>query len=337
MNRRLVFVVLLPLATAACVTSSQVQERTLPLDRLLKEHDEAMYACAPTELAQARAAIAFARHEAAQGRPLGATRHVEEAERHSKAAFMGSRDPWCMADRDGDGIPDAMDQCPDEPEDFDGFQDDDGCPDPDNDGDGVPDDTDECPLTPGPAANRGCPILDADGDGVNDDVDDCPDRPGPRANRGCPWPDNDGDGIIDPQDRCPKEAGPLENDGCPYRLIEVTETRIVLRQTVFFRTARATIKPESLPLLNEVAQAMTDHPALRVRIEGHTDSVGSERTNLKLSQARADAVLRYLVRRGVSAGRLIAVGYGEDQPLDDNSTAAGRAVNRRVEFHILSK
>lgn len=250
---------------------------------------------------------------------------------------MGSRDPWCMADRDGDGIPDAEDRCPDEAEDLDGFQDDDGCLDPDNDGDGVPDDDDDCPLETGPATNRGCPVLDADGDGLNDDVDGCPNRPGPRANRGCPWSDTDGDGIIDPEDRCPNEAGPLENDGCPYRLIEVTETRIVLRQTVFFQTARATIKPESLPLLDEVAQAMMDHPALRVRIEGHTDSVGNDRTNLRLSQSRADAVLRYLVRRGVSANRLVAVGFGEDQPLDDNATAAGRAVNRRVEFRILSK
>lgn len=337
MNRRILLVALLPLATAACMTSSQVRERTLPLDRLLEEHDEAMYACAPKDLAQARAAIAFARHESAQGRPLAAARFVEEAERSSKAAFMGSRAPWCMADRDGDGVPDATDPCPDEPEDLDGFQDDDGCIDPDNDADGVPDDSDECPLESGPAANLGCPILDGDGDGLNDDVDDCPDRAGPRANRGCPWADTDGDGIIDPQDQCPKEAGPLENNGCPYRLIEVTETRIVLRQTVFFRTGRSTIKPESLPLLDEVAQAMTDHPTLRVRIEGHTDSVGNDRSNLRLSQGRADAVKRHLVGRGVSSDRLVAVGYGENQPLDDNATAAGRAVNRRVEFHILSK
>ncbi len=337
MSRRLILAVLLPLTVAGCVTTSQVRDRTQPLDQLLDQHFDAMYACVPHELAHAQTSIVFARHEAAQGRPLSANRFVKEAEQASKTAFLGSRNPWCMADRDGDGIPDSVDQCPDDPEDFDGFQDEDGCPDPDNDGDGVPDVQDRCPMEAGPRENQGCPILDSDGDGVNDDVDRCPSEPGPRENQGCPILDTDGDGLADPDDRCPLQAGPAENNGCPYRLIEVTETRIVLHQTVFFRTGKATIKPESFPLLNEVAQAMQDHPALQVQIDGHTDSVGNDLANLRLSQNRADSVRRYLMSRGVAPGRLTAVGYGEDMPLDDNATEAGRAINRRVEFQILSK
>jgi len=337
MKRRLLAILWLPLVVAGCVTTAQVRERTEPLDRLLDEHFDAMYACAPSELAEAQTAIDFARHEASQGRPLTAKRFVEQAERASKAAFLGSRWPWCMADRDGDGVADEVDKCPESPEDPDGFRDDDGCPDLDNDEDGVPDADDGCPLEVGPVGNRGCPILDGDGDGLDDDVDRCPKEPGPAANEGCPWPDTDGDGLKDPDDRCPNEAGPADNGGCAYKLVEVTEDRIVLRQTVFFQTGKAKIKTQSLALLDEVAMAMQDHPTFRVRVEGHTDSVGNDQRNMRLSQARADAVRRYLMSRGISASRLVAVGYGEENPLDDNATEAGRAVNRRVEFHILSK
>lgn len=340
MTRRMVAALLAALGMAAgagCVTSSQVRERTVPLDTLLDEHFDAMYACAPRELARAQSAIAFARHEAAQGRPVSAKAFVDEAETSSKAAFLGSRAAWCMIDRDGDGVPDQSDRCPDAAEDPDGFRDDDGCPDPDNDGDGIPDAGDRCPDQVGPAGNQGCPILDADGDGLNDDVDRCPNEEGPRDNKGCPWPDSDGDGLKDPDDRCPHEAGPVDNGGCAYKLVEVTETQIVLRQTVFFQTGKATIKRESFPLLDEVAVALLDHPTFRVRVEGHTDSVGNDQRNMKLSQARADSVRRYLMGRGVAPERLVAVGFGEENPLDDNATEAGRAINRRVEFHILSK
>lgn len=335
-GRPLVLMVL-PFVAVGCVTSSQVSDRTQPLTRLLDEHHDAMYACAPRELATARAAIVFARHETAQGRPMSASRYVEQAEAASKKAFLASRSPWCMNDRDGDTIPDEVDRCPDAPEDMDGFEDEDGCPDLDNDQDGVPDRSDRCPNEPGPAKNDGCPIRDADDDGVLDDVDRCPNQAGPAANQGCPWPDRDGDGVMDRDDRCPDEAGPPGNQGCPYKLVEVTESQIVLRQTVHFQTGKARIKTESHPLLDEVAEAMLDHPTMRVRVEGHTDSIGDDRTNLRLSQARADAVRRYLMSRGVTPDRMTAIGYGEDNPLDDNATEVGRAINRRVEFHILSR
>jgi len=97
------------------------------------------------------------------------------------------------------------------------------------------------------------------------------------------------------------------------------------------------IKGESFPLLDEVAKALAEHPTFVIRIEGHTDSVGGVAANRKLSQARAESVKKYMVSKGIDARRLTAVGYGSEQPLDDNSTEAGRSVNRRVEFHIVSR
>ncbi len=135
-----------------------------------------------------------------------------------------------IGDRDGDGYKDDVDQCPDEPEDFDNFADEDGCPDPDNDRDGILDDDDECPLVPedrdGDADEDGCPEGnegDRDGDGILDDVDECPDDPedrdGFQDEDGCPDPDNDQDGILDGDDLCPNDPEDMDNfqdeDGCP--------------------------------------------------------------------------------------------------------------------------
>jgi len=93
----------------------------------------------------------------------------------------------------------------------------------------------------------------------------------------------------------------------------------------------------SFPLLNEVAQALTDNPTIHVRIEGHTDSRGSDKFNLKLSKGRAKSVMTYLINKGISTDRMESEGYGESQPIADNRTAAGRAENRRVEFFITSR
>ena len=135
-----------------------------------------------------------------------------------------------VGDRDGDGIKDDVDKCPDEPEDFDGFQDEDGCPDPDNDRDGNPDVDDKCPNVPedkdGFQDADGCPEgnkNDRDGDGILDDVDKCPDEPedfdGFQDEDGCPDPDNDNDGILDVDDLCPNDPedkdGFEDADGCP--------------------------------------------------------------------------------------------------------------------------
>jgi OOP family OmpA-OmpF porin len=135
-----------------------------------------------------------------------------------------------IGDRDGDGIKDDVDQCPDDPEDFDGFKDEDGCPDPDNDNDGIPDINDRCPNVPedrdGDHDEDGCPEAsdgDRDGDGIPDSMDKCPDEPedrdGFQDQDGCPDPDNDQDGIPDKVDQCPNDPedkdGFEDQDGCP--------------------------------------------------------------------------------------------------------------------------
>ena len=240
-------------------------------------------------------------------------------------------------DSDGDGIPDDIDRCPLDPEDFDGFQDEDGCPDPDNDGDGIVDKVDACPNTPGPIENRGCPIMDRDGDGVPDDQDKCPDVPGPKENFGCPDTDRDGDGIPDRLDKCPDDPG-LPPDGCPkkYTLVEVKKDRIVIKQQVHFATAKYKVLPDSFPLLDQVVQVLKDYPKMRISIEGHTDSVGAEAMNMKLSQARAEAVMAYVGGKGIPADRLEAIGFGPTKPVASNKTEPGRAQNRRTEFRIIS-
>jgi OmpA-OmpF porin, OOP family len=241
-------------------------------------------------------------------------------------------------DTDGDGIPDDIDRCPLDPEDFDGFQDEDGCPDPDNDGDGVVDKVDACPNMPGPIENRGCPVLDRDGDGVPDNEDKCPDVPGPKENFGCPDTDRDGDGIPDRLDKCPDDFGPPP-DGCPkkYTLLEVKKERIEIKQQVHFATAKFRVLPDSFPLLNQVVQVLNDFPKMRISIEGHTDTVGKEVTNMRLSQRRAEAVRDYLVSKGITPDRLEAVGYGPTKPIASNKTAKGKAKNRRTEFRIVAR
>ena len=115
-------------------------------------------------------------------------------------------------DRDLDSIPDKDDNCPDE---F-GPKENAGCPWGDKDGDGVLDNVDDCPEVVGPAENKGCSWGDIDGDGVTDNIDECDTIPGPTENSGCPWGDRDEDGVLDNVDKCPDEAGPAENDGCPW-------------------------------------------------------------------------------------------------------------------------
>jgi outer membrane protein OmpA-like peptidoglycan-associated protein len=248
-------------------------------------------------------------------------------------------------DRDGDGILDPVDQCPDTPEDFDGFQDEDGCPEVDNDGDGIIDGADKCPNEAGPMQNQGCPIKDRDGDGINDDLDKCPNEPedkdGFEDDDGCPDLDNDADGVPDERDDCPNEPGPADNKGCPrkYSLVAVTKDRIEIKKQINFATGSAKIVgAESERILDEVAQALKDNAQIKkVRVEGHTDSVGNDAANLRLSQNRANSVMSALIKRGIDPARMEAIGYGEAKPIASNATAAGRAQNRRTEFNIVEQ
>lgn len=240
-----------------------------------------------------------------------------------------------IRDRDGDGLPDDIDQCPDEAGPADNF----GCPILDTDGDGILDDVDKCPEEPGIPELDGCPPVDTDGDGLPDHLDKCPSEPGPPELSGCPPQDRDGDGIPDHLDKCPDEPGVIEEQGCPrkYTLVVLKKEKIEIKEQVHFETNRHRILEDSFGLLDQVAQVLKDHPKLKVRVEGHTDSVGDDGFNMALSQRRADSVRDYLLKAGVAAERLTAVGYGETLPISSNTTARGRALNRRVEFTIVDK
>jgi outer membrane protein OmpA-like peptidoglycan-associated protein len=239
-------------------------------------------------------------------------------------------------DNDADGIEDDKDACRNDAEDADSFEDSDGCPELDNDKDGVADTKDQCPLEPGDVATDGCP--DRDHDTVVDVKDQCPDEAGPASSGGCP--DRDSDLVPDNRDKCPDvprdpREEPSRSDGCPKKVI-VTAGKLEILDKVFFDTNKTTIKKQSFPLLDLVAKTLNDNLDLtRVEVAGHTDSDGADAANLKLSQGRAEAVVKYLVTVGkVAAGRLTAVGYGETVPIDTNATTEGKGNNRRVEFVI---
>ena len=217
----------------------------------------------------------------------------------------------------------------------------------DSDGDTIPDSKDKCPFSGrvGYINDEGCPE-DRDGDTVPDYEDLCPDEGGKVDIHGCPKidVDSDGDTLLDSVDQCPSQPetfnGYEDEDGCPdsdpNALVSLSDGKIDIKEQVFFETSKAIIKQESYDLLNQVAQLLIDNPHIgNITIEGHTDSRGKYKSNMKLSQDRADSVMKYLIKRGVDASRLNAIGYGPDRPIDTNDTADGRARNRRVEFVVL--
>ncbi|HWV39449.1 MAG TPA: OmpA family protein [Vulgatibacter sp.] len=187
-------------------------------------------------------------------------------------------------------------------------------------------------------AQEGRPVVpgDPDGDGLAGSDDRCPLDPGPAELDGCP--DRDDDGIPDVEDACPDEPGPAVRDGCPAEdpLVVYEGGAISLRGAINFDTDEAEVKEDSFEILDQVAATLLANPKVRrVRIEGHTDSVGSAAYNRTLSQRRAAAVLRYLVTKGVARDRLEAKGFGPDRPVTTNATPLGRAKNRRVEFIVV--
>lgn len=245
-------------------------------------------------------------------------------------------------DDDGDAVHDPLDRCPAQAEDKDAFEDEDGCPDVDNDQDGVSDTVDACI---GPVEDKdgfqdedGCPDADNDQDSVPDGADSCPDQAEDvdsfQDNDGCPDTDNDGDGVMDASDACPTTPGTTENKGCAKVVVEGNQIR--LNQRIEFETNGAELLPESEAILEEIRALLEKNPQIEsVAIEGHTDSTGRAAHNQTLSQRRALSVVDWLVRHGVAAERLQAVGCGSNLPLEDESTNEGRRKNRRVELHIL--
>ena len=213
-----------------------------------------------------------------------------------------------------------------EPEDKDGFQDEDGCPDPDNDGDGIPDAADKCPNEP------------EDKDGFQDED-------------GCPDPDNDGDGVPDAQDKCPDQPetknGYQDDDGCPDEVPAKIKKFTGVIQGINFKVNSADLLPASNKTLDQAVAVLKEFTDLKMEIQGHTDDQpmakgGKFEDNTALSQARADSVKAYFVGKGVEDGRLTAKGYGSTMPVEDPKDLKGaklnaaRAKNRRVEFKLIS-
>ena len=237
--------------------------------------------------------------------------------RHQVIATEPPIDP-SVADRDHDRIPDAVDKCPDDPEDRDGFEDTDGCPDPDNDKDGVPDEADKCPLEP------------EDRDGFED-------------SDGCPDPDNDKDGIPDATDKCPNEPekinGVDDNDGCPDAgepLVMSTPDRLELVQSVVF--TGSTISPSSANALGQLAatlRARTD--IVRLRITAHVQPSKSRDNDQALSEQRAAAVRDWLLNWGIANSRLEIRGLGGTKPLVRPTTKGAAQVNERIELLIIER
>lgn len=239
-------------------------------------------------------------------------------------------------DADADGVVDADDRCPGTPagDRVDAA----GCSLPkDADGDGVADASDRCANSPAgqKVDASGCP-LDTDGDGVVDAADHCADTPAGVSvdANGCPVPkDTDKDGVVDNLDRCPATpAGQRVNAaGCPLLFVGVQRT--IVLQGVNFETGSANLTDQSHNTLDRVAAALVGNPDVRVEVAGYTDNRGGAAANLRLSQARADAVRAYLIGKGVPAFQLTSRGFGAANPIAPNATAAARARNRRVELH----
>ena len=256
--------------------------------------------------------------------------------------------PLLIQDADQDGVPDKDDACPNTPP---GAKVDvRGCP-IDTDHDGVPDGIDKCPDTPAGTAvdATGCPI-DTDHDGVPDGIDKCPNTPpGVAVDAvGCPVAtDSDGDGVPDTIDKCPNtpKGVPVDATGC--MMLFRPETTVTARpgvprarptlvlRGVTFQTGRSVLTSDSYEVLDQVAASLLANPEIRIEIAGYTDNTGPVGINLRLSQARAAAVRAYLARKGVSPTRMLARGYGARSAVSPNTTAAGRAANRRVELHKL--
>ena len=229
-------------------------------------------------------------------------------------------------DPDKDGIVGAADKCPNEAEDKDGFEDADGCPDLDNDKDGIPDATDKCP-------------------------NEAEDKDGFEDADGCPDPDNDKDGIPDATDKCPNEAetqnGFQDADGCPDQIPEKLKKFTGAIQGITFQTGSAELAPASFKILDQALAVLVEFKDVKLEIQGHTDDVPLKDTkkfkdNTALSQARADSVKAYFVKKGVEDARLTSRGYGDAQPVEDPKTLKGpklnaaRGRNRRVEFKLMS-
>jgi len=311
------------LLASGCGQAPKLRGQIAGLEKIVEqaERNGAMR-CAPRELAVARSQLAFASLELDQGFVSKAQAHLQLAGPNADAALDMSPPQYCAErafveapppadpDTDGDGIVDSLDACVVEPEDKDGYLDEDGCPEPDNDLDTVVDLNDKCPN-------------EAEDPDSFEDEDGCPD------------PDNDKDTVLDVQDQCPNEPGStsVEPLGCPSNpLVVVTDCEVKITQQIHFEYNKDKIRPESFPVLDAVVEVLNKNPDIKLEVQGHTDNKGGAAYNKNLSNRRSASVKNYLVTHGITPARLTSMGYGFDRPIVDNSTEQNRALNRRVQF-----
>lgn len=231
-------------------------------------------------------------------------------------------------DSDGDGIEDSKDKCPNVKGTDQFF----GCA--DTDGDGVPDANDKCANTKmGTKVDANGCASDTDKDGVTDGDDKCPGTAmGVKVNAmGCAV-DTDGDGIEDALDNCPTVAGDVANKGCPAVKKDPAKRLNFAKRRIIFDKGNATLKSSSYSMLDEVANILLEYPDYNLRIGGHADAI--EKTPTTLSETRADAVLSYLLSKGVSENRTVTTGFSKTRPYSSNATETGRGQNRRVELEL---
>ena len=261
------------------------------------------------------------------------------------------------ADSDGDGVPDKEDACLTLQEDVDGFEDADGCPDPDNDQDGYLDERDECPVEAEDfdefQDGDGCRDWDNDRDSVRDDVDRCrdeaEDRDGFQDDDGCPDPDNDGDGIDDVDDQCPEVPespnGFQDEDGCPdYEGIEQAEEEILLSGAVRFDEDSNQLLSTSHKILRAAAKYIIDRPGFKkVRIDVHTskrgsrDKVALDRKLVEAARVRAQNVLEFMIIEGIQPRRLTLRAVGGAEPLADTKDKTQIVTNERVQLFVIEQ
>jgi OOP family OmpA-OmpF porin len=341
--------------TVSCTQGPKLRGKIEGLEQIAEQAERnGAVRCAPRELAIAQSHLKFARIELAQGYLSKANHHIWIAEPNAQAALFLSPPQYCTdrgfvevgpGDRDGDGYLDSEDQCPDDPENFNGVDDRDGCPeDPDTDGDGIKDSLDSCVLAPedqdGYLDDDGCPDVDNDLDTIPDATDKCPNDPedpdGYADDDGCPDLDNDQDTVPDLKDQCPNEIGSSEKEplGCPTTpaLVVVTDCEVKITQQIHFEYNKDTIRRESYPVLDAVIEVLQKNPNIKIEVQGHTDNRGGAAYNQSLSERRAASVMRYFVGHGVRSDRLTSRGYGFDRPLVPNTSDQNRALNRRVQF-----
>jgi len=273
-----------------------------------------------------------------------------------KGKSKKSADDNKTTDRDGDGVKDFVDECPDiagdaalngcpaDDRDRDGVKDKiDKCPDvpgstltagcPDKDADGIKDTEDKCPDQAGPKSNDGCPFsdIDAEDDGVPDKIDECPFIKGTVATNGCP--DTDKDGITDAEDDCPYLKGDGKHYGCPDPA--KGKASIEKMKNINFESGRFAITIDYFEMIEEALDLLSKDSTTNVILSGHTDSEGDARYNMVLSQNRADAVKNYLMKHGIPESRISTVAYGETKPMAGNTSPENKFKNRRVEINII--